>query len=429
MRIRQIILGGAAFLFGSALLLAQEANKFYPMNHGETWESHTGLWACPNYGNDPEKIIPINIRTYATCDAVTDGVALRADIKKGSLGIITYENSAFIAGTAGLTLYVKGSDEFEMSILGKSGSKFKVTKEWQKIDLPWEKLRAVKEKPILGWQWDIRLAQPAEKDLWVIIDRVGCEGPNFMPAITVPASKPDETINTKDIVGNEKTLAPALEKLKGKQPFKIIAFGDSVTAGAQVTRGNWGIKPEAAIKMLFFSHLARLLNERYGYSGVTWVQKGHGGWTAGAAKGVVATEIVPLISPEDVVIIEFGANDLSYTSGKAAVDAWIANTKAMVTAVKAKTSQVIIMSPTTLGKIADPENAKLISQGLRDLAALENVAFVDITKWSTYRGPKFAWAYEANAAHPSLMGHVMMAEIMETLFGAPHFDWPEYVKK
>lgn len=409
----------------SQVLLGQDssANRFTPLGNSgdpsENWESRTGLWACPSYGNDPSKVLPLGIRTYATKESVTDGVALRIEFAKGAMGSITYENAPFPAGSAGMTLYVKGSDEFEMSIRG--AATFKVTKAWQKIDLPWEKLGTTRDKPDIGYQWDGRLTAPAPKDMWVIIDRVGCEGPNFIAKPDIqPTDGPDQKINTREIVGNEQILAPTLQRLKAKQPFKIIGFGDSVTAGAQAARGNWGFKDEKLTQFLYFGHLARLLNQRYGYDGVTYVQKGHGGWTADKALGVVQQDVVANAAPEDLVIIEFGANDMSWAGHS--VDQWSSDLKKLIDAAKTKTSQIIITSPTQIG--IELGKAKQASERLRKFAAEQNVAYVDILHWSLYRGEKFSWAYEANSAHPSLMGHVMIGEIMETLLGAPHFDWP-----
>lgn len=37
--------------------------------------------------------------------------------------------------------------------------------------------------------------------------------------------------------------------------------------------------------------------------------------------------------------------------------------------------------------------------------------------------------YLANQGHPAFMGHIMIAEILETLLGAPAFDWPQYAAK
>ena len=128
---------------------------------------------------------------------------------------------------------------------------------------------------------------------------------------------------------------------------------------------------------------------------------------------------------EDVVILEFGANDLGWAYKD--VNRYVANTRDLITKAKKKTSQIIILSPTTGGNI--PSMSDEISKGIRKLADDEKVAYVDITKWSMYRGEKFAWAYLANEYHPDFMGHAMIAELIAPLFTGGNFDWPEYVKK
>ena len=119
-------------------------------------------------------------------------------------------------------------------------------------------------------------------------------------------------------------------------------------------------------------------------------------------------------------MLEFGANDLGW-AGKD-VDSWLSNMKVLIAEAKEKTSQVIIMSPTTGGQV--PTVADEVTRRFTAFAREQKVAYVDITRWSMYRGEKYAWAYLANGYHPDFMGHIMMAELMTPLFGADHFDWP-----
>jgi lysophospholipase L1-like esterase len=413
----------AAFALIAAGGAIASAADFVAINvKGENWEDQTGLWACPKLGG-PQEIAPLKVRLHATKESVTGGVALRVDIAKGSQGTVTYENSPFPAGSAGITLYAKASRELDMTIKGKAS--FTVTTEWKKIDLPWEKLGATRDKPDIQWEFQIGLSQPAAEDVWVVIDRLGTESPDFDPNPKIePARGPDETINTKDLVGNAEVLAPTVARLKAKQPVRIIAFGDSVTAGAQMNRGNWGINKEDGVKFLYFSHLARLLEQKYGYTGVTYVQNGYGGYTSEQGKGLT-DKVFADLAKDDLVIIEFGANDLGWANKS--IDSWLGNLKAIADAAKQKTSQIIVTSPTTGGKV--PQQAAEISKRIREFAAAEKLAYADITRWSMYRGEKFAWAYLANGYHPDFMGHMMMAEVMAPLLTGEHFDWPQYAAK
>lgn len=405
------------------LLFAQmvSAATFTPISHGdENFEQHTGLWVCPRLGGASD-ILPLSTRMYATCQSVTDGVALRIDISKGSKGTITMENSPFQPNTAGLTFYAKASLPLEVVVANRT--KVNVTSQWKKFDIPWEKLGTEKSKPSLGWEFQLELASPAKEDCQLFIDRLGTEGPAFDPAPNIKKQGGNDiTINTKDILGNADILAPTIERLKNKKPFRIIAFGDSVTAGAQCNRGNWGVQAEDSVKFLYFAHLARLLEQEYGYKGIDFVQNGYGGWTA--EQGVkIVEKVFQDVKPEDVIIIEFGGNDLGWA--KRTIDQWLISLEALVNAAKKKTSQIIIMSITTGPNI--PPISENISRRFRAFADKHTVAFFDVTRWSMYRGQKYAWVYLANGYHPDFMGHIMMAEIMSPLFTEKHFNWPPCV--
>lgn len=396
------------------------AVEFTPLGQGpHNSEDQTGLWFCPRLGG-VEDIVPLKTRLHATKESVTGGVALRVDAAAGSTGTITLENSPYPAGTAGITMYVKASENLELTVKGRTT--FSVTREWQKVDLSWERLGTTRDERNIGYQFEMGLAAPADHDVWYIVDRLGCEGPEFDPRPTItPATGPDPTIDTSELVGNAQVLAPTVERLRATRPFKIVAFGASVTAGAQATRGNWGIQKPDALRFLYFSHLARLLEEHYGYSGIGYDQNGYGGWTSEQARKVMG-EVFATVKPEDVVILDFGGNDLGWA--RKSIEVWLADLSVLVDGAKERTSQIIILSITTGSEV--PKEAEAISKAFRDFAVEHDVAYVDITRWSMYRGRRYAWAYLANEYHPDFMGHIMMAEIMLPLFTGKHFDWPPH---
>jgi lysophospholipase L1-like esterase len=176
---------------------------------------------------------------------------------------------------------------------------------------------------------------------------------------------------------------------------------------------------EAAPRYLYFSELARLLEARFGYTGITPVQEGRGGWTAAQAKTILG-EVLEGVGAGDLLVLEFGANDLSRAGGS--VEGWLGDLRALVAVARTKTSQVLVLTPTMGG--AMPRLAGTIRRGIRGFARREQVAYADITHWSLYRGEKFAWAYLANEYHPSFAGHRTIADLLLPLFTAEHFDWP-----
>src|SRR5262249_48509233 len=197
-----------------------------------------------------------------------------------------------------------------------------------------------------------------------------------------PQTGPDATISSKEILYGTENLAKTREREKAKQPFKVIALGDSVTAGAQMYRGTWAVKGSDGVPFLYFAHLARLAEEQYGYKGIMPVQHGHGGWTSAQALKVVDKEVVQEAGSSDLVILQFGGNDLSWANVTPAD--WKANMKKLIARTKTKTDQIILMSTTPIGAVGkiQPETTKI----LQELVQEEKVGAADITRLAFYRG-------------------------------------------
>jgi len=387
------------------------------MNQGNT-ENRTGMWFCPDLGTAAD-ILPLKTRVWATKDSVTDGVAMKCVFDKGSKGVVAYEKDAFPAGSAGITLYAKASRKLTLKV---GGIPAEVGTDWKKLDFPWEKLGTSHDKPTLGFQLVVAVQGPFDERTWVILDRIGTEAPQFDPKPKIdPQTGPDATISSKDILYGAEHLAKTRARAKARQPFKIIALGDSVTAGAQMYRGTWGVKDKEGVPFLYFAHLARLAEEHFGYKGITPVLHGHGGWTAAQALKVVDKEVVDEAGPNDLVILQFGGNDLSWA--KATPATWKADMQKLIARARTKTDQILLVSSTPFsgaGKL-QPEITKV----LQELVQEEKVAAADITRFAFYRGEPFAWAWLANEGHPAYMGHITMAEMMAPLLTEQHRTYPE----
>lgn len=382
------------------------------MPQGDT-ENRTGMWFCPDLGKASD-ILPLKTRVWATRESVTGGVAMKCLFEKGSRGILAYEKDAYPAGSAGITLYAKASRKITLKLGNVPAD---VGTDWKKLDFPWEKLGTTRDRPRLGFQVVVTIQGPIEEKTWLILDRIGTESPQFDPNPPLePRSGPDVTISSNEILYGTEHLRKTRERAKSRQPFKILALGDSVTAGAQMNRGTWSVKGAEGVPFLYFAHLARLAEEHFGYKGITPVQHGHGGWTSAQALKIVDKEVVDEAGPNDLVILEFGGNDLSW-AGASLVD-WKANLMKLIARVKTRTDQVLVMSPTPIGKVGKIQAE--ITKVLQELVQEEKVAAADITRLAFYRGVPFAWAWLANEGHPAYMGHIMMAEMMAPLLtGVP----------
>jgi len=387
------------------------------MPQGNT-ENRTGMWFCPDLGN-AAAVLPLKTRVWATKESVTGGVAMKCVFEKGSRGIVAYEKESYPPGSAGITLYAKASRKLTLKV---GNVPAEVITEWKKLDFSWEKLGTTTDKPRLGFQLVISVQGPTEERTWLILDRIGTESPQFDPNPKIqPQTGPDATISSKDILYGAEHLAKTRQQAQAKQPFKVIALGDSVTAGAQMSRGTWGLKGADGVPFLYFAHLARLAEEHYGCKGITAVQHGHGGWTSAQALKVVDKEVVEDAGPNDLVILQFGGNDLSWA--KVTPAAWKANMKQLIARTKTKTDQIIVMSTTPIGEVGklQPEITKI----LQELVQEDKVAAADITRLAFYRGEPFAWAWLANEGHPAYMGHITMAEMMAPLLTEQHRNYPE----
>lgn len=387
------------------------------MPQGNT-ENRTGMWFCPDLGNVAD-ILPLKTRVWATKESVTGGVAMKCVFEKGSKGTIAYEKDSYPAGSAGITFYAKASRKLTIKV---GNVPAEVSTEWKKLDFPWEKLGTTRDKPRLGFQLIVTVQGPIEERTWLILDRIGTEAPQFDPKPKIePQTGPDASISSKDMLYGAEHLTKTRQRAQAKQPFKIIALGDSVTAGAQMNRGTWTVKGADGVPFLYFAHLARLTEEHYGYKGITPVQHGHGGWTSAQALKVVDKEVVAEASANDLVILQFGGNDLSWA--KVTLPAWKANMKQLIARTKTKTDQIIIMSTTPIGEVGKLHSE--ITKVLQELVQEEKVAAADITRLAFYRGEPFAWAWLANEGHPAYMGHIIIAEMMASLLTERHRNYPE----
>ena len=397
-----------------AAICSAGESKFQPLAFpGGDTESRTGMWLCADLGK-AEDILPLKTRLYATAESVTGGVALKCVFEPGSTASLNWENGKYPDGTAGLTLYAKASRAIKLNV-GKATAD--VGTDWKKIDLTWEALQTTKDKREFGWLLTIAVQGPIKEPTWLILDRIGTEGPDFdaNPKIDVKPG-PDETISSKDILYGAENLAKTLQRAKDKKPFKIYAFGDSITMGAQMYRGTWAVNEKAGIPFLWHNHIARLWEEHFGYKGITVLHDGVAGSITDAHLKKIE-QFVKDATPDDVVIIAASTSPAEYKKPLLQ----------MIATVKKKTDQIIIMSPTAGSFVVGVSDQ--MTKNLKELVAEQKVAAADITRFCLYRGEKFGWAGEGNEWHPTYMLSLTMGEMIAPLLTGKEVVWPPEAKK
>lgn len=409
----------ATFALAAAVLCTHAQGAFTPFTKAavETTESHTGLWSGA-WMTVPDPLLPIETLVQATKEAVTGGVAMKVIVRPGSIGRVTYEHA--LGGTFtpnGLTFCVKASRDVTMQVFRPSrpGSQtFSATTSWQKIDIA---------TGTVDWLLTFELDQPATQETWYILDRIGLEDSFTALDLSGATTGPDQDISTSQLALGASNLSATKQKLAGTQTFKIVALGDSVVNGAQIDLGNgYGWDDAQKDKYRFPSVLALFLEDHYGYaSGALEVHNfGHGGETAQQAidGNYVQNEVLTEAGPEDLVILQFGGNDIN---GGATIPQWKSRMKTLIDEAQAGgVTQIVVMGITTADVTI--ANASAISTALAELVSEESVAAVDVTEFSTFRGDKFAWAYLANTFHPDASGHMLIGKMTSTLFTDEHFN-------
>ncbi|EIP98193.1 lysophospholipase L1-like esterase [Opitutaceae bacterium TAV1] len=107
-------------------------------------------------------------------------------------------------------------------------------------------------------------------------------------------------------------LPRTLEKLRTRTPLTIIAYGDSITVGANAS--GFGKTPAAPFQPVWTELFRRWLSHAYGHRSITLRNKAVGG--KGTAWGVQNAARALARDPADLVIIAFGMNDRSLAPEK-----------------------------------------------------------------------------------------------------------------
>jgi lysophospholipase L1-like esterase len=126
-------------------------------------------------------------------------------------------------------------------------------------------------------------------------------------------------------------LPRTLRLLRAKEPVKVIAFGDSITAGGEASQES----------LRYPNRYAAYLRQAFGDDRVTLENGATGGDTT--RNGLARLEEKVLSRHPDLVLVAFGMND--HNIGSVPVEEFAANLRSIVTQIREKTgAEVILLS-------------------------------------------------------------------------------------
>ena len=201
-------------------------------------------------------------------------------------------------------------------------------------------------------------------------------------------------------------LTRSLGKLRAKQPVKIVALGDSITAGANAS----ALSQAPPYQHCYPQLVATLLQERFGAQ-VTLTNLGRGG-----TRAEWGLEMVAQVAAEkpDLVILAFGMNH-----GEPAPEFEAVMRKLRDAVVAAcPDADIVLVAPMTGNPRCFPaERFCGYREALRNLVTT-NVAIADVTTpWlELLKRQSFSDLSGNNINHPNDFGHRLYAEVICQLF-------------
>jgi acyl-CoA thioesterase I len=212
------------------------------------------------------------------------------------------------------------------------------------------------------------------------------------------------------------SLPKTIAKLRSKQPFKMMLFGDSISAGS-----NASIMNKTPPNSPPYGELTALALEQHFGSKVTLINKAVDGTTSDKGLKLVKDQQLGKERP-DLVIIAFGMNDVYYQHAAAKYEA---NIRGIIEQIRADSpdTEFILVAP-LLANAERGVSMKLFPQNRDALAKLcgPGVALADLTStWGELLKRKTYYDLTGNGVnHPNDFGHRVYAQtILALLIEAP----------
>jgi acyl-CoA thioesterase-1 len=199
-------------------------------------------------------------------------------------------------------------------------------------------------------------------------------------------------------------LPKSAAKLAAGGDFKIVAYGDSITAGGDATRPEW----------IFWNRWAESLRAKHPASRIQAVNGATGGDST--VQGLQRLQAKVLGEKPDLVIIGFGMND--HNKGGVPLPQFMANLKEMIRRIRSETgAEVLLFSafpPNPHWKYGS-HRMEAYAEATEIVARETGCAFADVfNNWQTFstrKKPEDLLGNNIN--HPNDFGHWMYFRVLE----------------
>lgn len=205
-----------------------------------------------------------------------------------------------------------------------------------------------------------------------------------------------------------KFLGTTLQKLRVGEPLKIVAFGDSITAGGDASHPD----------LVFWKRWADELSKSYPRAKVTAVNGATGGDTT--AQGLERLQTKVLAERPDLVLIGFGMNDHNVPPFGVALPQFEQNLRQMIARVRQETTAEIVLfsafPPNPKWKFGSHRMETYAAATAR-VAAETSCAFADVfTNWQLLaerKKPEDLLGNNIN--HPNDFGHWIYFRVLSAM--------------
>lgn len=194
----------------------------------------------------------------------------------------------------------------------------------------------------------------------------------------------------------------SIEKLTNGTSLRIVAIGDSLTQGWMVRKG-------------YIAFLEEMIREKYQGSKFQFINKGIPGDTADGGLFRIREDVLDL--DPDLVLIQFALNDafIGVTPER-----FRNQMQAMISHVRSDTeAEIVLLTSVCLGNTKENEMAQDYYRVIEELGGENSIPVArvhDYWRRKIGEGAEFRKLVQFDQVHPTLEGHLLMAEAVMELF-------------